>query len=175
MSYTRLLFWFALFFPALSQAQEYEFETYETFDGFAEKHLEDLNPDTTYVINFWATWCGPCVKELPYFEALHAMSAEPTRSSPIGGASSKASPIKVTLVTIDLPMAYENSLLPFLERNNLHAEVVGLMDGDANAWIDRIDPRWSGAIPITLFIKNGKTHFHEKAYHSLEELVADLP
>lgn len=142
-------------------AQDFHFTTFETFDGFAERHLENLHPDTTYVINFWATWCGPCVKELPYFEELHAFA--------------KTQPIHVTLVTIDLPMAYESSLLPFLQKQNLQAEVVGLLDGDANAWIDRIDPRWSGAIPITLFLKKGERHFYEKAYHSLEELTADLP
>ena len=26
--------------------------------------------DTTYVINFWAMWCKPCVEELPYFETI---------------------------------------------------------------------------------------------------------
>jgi thiol-disulfide isomerase/thioredoxin len=29
------------------------------------------NSDTTYVVNFWATWCKPCVAELPEFEKLH--------------------------------------------------------------------------------------------------------
>jgi thiol-disulfide isomerase/thioredoxin len=39
--------------------------------------LDDLDKriangkDTTYVINFWATWCSPCVAELPNFEKLH--------------------------------------------------------------------------------------------------------
>jgi len=80
----------------------------------------------------------------------------------------------VTLVTIDLAMAYEESLLPFLEKKNLQAEVVGLLDGDANAWIDRIDASWTGAIPGTLFLKNGEKQFYEKAYHSLKELKADL-
>ncbi|MFK8058378.1 MAG: TlpA disulfide reductase family protein [Saprospiraceae bacterium] len=155
-----VLFVFLLFASAYAEAQKYDFATYEAFDGFAEKHLENLHPDTAYVLNFWATWCGPCVKELPYFEELHAFA--------------KTAPVKVTLVTIDLPMAYESSLLPFLRKQNLQAEVVGLRDGDANSWIDRIDPSWSGAIPITLIIKNGKTSFYEKAYHSLDELQADI-
>lgn len=165
---------FALLLPAYLQAQDYDFATYETFDGFAEKHLENLHSDTTYVINFWATWCGPCVKELPYFEELHTQSTAQVSTS-VSEAFAKTVPVKVTLVTIDLPMAYESSLLPFLQKHQLQAEVVGLLDGDANAWIDRIDPSWSGAIPITLFIKSGKTYFYEKAYHSLEELKADLP
>ena len=160
--------------PAKTVEQPFDFATYETFAGFAEKHLENLDPDTTYVLNFWATWCAPCVKELPYFEELHALSVA-QGSTPESGAFAKTQPIKVILVSMDLPMSYEKSLLPFLAKKNLQAEVVGLRDGDANSWIDKVDPRWSGALPITVYIKNGNRHFYDKAYHSLEEIKADLP
>ena len=139
------------------------FPTYDRFDAFAAAHLHDRHPDTTYVLNFWATWCGPCVEELPYFEALHAK------------ATAEGLPLKVTLVTIDLPMAYERSLLPFLAERQLRSEVVGLLDGDANAWIDQVDASWSGAIPVTLFLRGDERHFRAKPYHSLRDLEADLP
>ena len=58
---------------------------YEDFEDFAP--LLELNNDTVYVINFWATWCGPCVEEMPYFEQLHARMAE--------------KPVKVLLVSMD--------------------------------------------------------------------------
>lgn len=149
--------------PAQTQDGPYAFTTYEAFDDFAAAHLAPRSADTTYVVNFWATWCGPCVKELPYFEQLHAAGQH------------EGQPVHVTLVTIDLAMAYETSLLPFLEKQQLQAEVVGLRDGDANAWIDRVDPSWSGAIPITVFLRGEQRTFFEKAYHSYAELVADLP
>ena len=150
----------------LAQAEApgaYAFPTYEHFDDFAADYLAGGHPDTTYVVNFWATWCGPCVKELPYFEQLHA------------SAQADGLPVRVTLVTIDLPMAYDSSLLPFLAERNLRAEVVGLRDGDANAWIDRVDPDWSGAIPVTIVRRGDATAFYEKAYHSYDELLNDLP
>jgi len=70
---------------------------YKTFDDFEPILHQDT--DTTYVVNFWATWCGPCVKELPYFEALHK--------------SYKNQPVKVVLVSLDFEKHIVRKLLPF--------------------------------------------------------------
>ena len=49
-----------------------------TFEAFPVYNFSELEPllnkvdNKTYVVNFWATWCAPCVKELPYFEQLNA-------------------------------------------------------------------------------------------------------
>lgn len=42
---------------------------YEKFEDFEKSII--IEDDNVYVINFWATWCAPCIKELPYFEKLH--------------------------------------------------------------------------------------------------------
>ncbi len=110
---------------------------YEKFD--------DLNPrlsvqnDTTYVINFWATWCKPCVQELPYFEQLHT--------------AYNGKKVKVILVSLDFSRQLESKLLPFVQERQLKPEVIALIDSDYNAWIDRISPDWSGAIPVTIVRK----------------------
>jgi len=94
--------------------------------------------DTTYVINFWATWCAPCVKELPYFEKLNQKYTDKK--------------VKVILVSQDFSKQLEKKLKPFLEKNKLQSEVLVLIDPDANSWIDKVNPAWSGAIPATVII-----------------------
>lgn len=108
--------------------------------------------DTTYVVNFWATWCGPCVKELPFFENLHLNSAGTNR--------------KVLLVTLDFVTQLESKVIPFLQEKQLKSEVL-LMDEDKpNQWIPRVSEEWSGALPATLFVNTQKKtrHFHEGSF-----------
>ena len=97
---------------------------YETFDEL--DHIFQFENDTTYLINFWATWCGPCVKELPYIESVNKKYRN------------KA--FKTILVSLDMRRKLESKLVPFLNENKIESEVVVLLDGKANDWIDRVDP-----------------------------------
>lgn len=125
------------------------------FDNYAALEKAVLNDDkTTYVVNFWATWCGPCVKELPHFEQLNSENKK----------------VKVVLVSLDFKDQYESKLLPFLKKKSIASEVVLLTDKDYNAWLPQVDKDWSGSIPATLIIKNGKKVFAEKMFSSYEEL-----
>ncbi|MGG7036549.1 MAG: TlpA disulfide reductase family protein [Flavobacterium sp.] len=125
------------------------------FDNYAilEKDiLSDKN--TTYVVNFWATWCAPCVKELPYFEKLNSENKN----------------IKVVLVSLDFKNQFESRLLPFLKTKKINSEVVLLTDKDYNTWLPIVDKDWSGSIPATLIIKKEKRVFVEKSFSSYDEL-----
>lgn len=135
-------------------------KVYETYDDLQVGVFDKMSPDTTYVVNFWATWCVPCVKELPYFEELNAMYQD------------KA--FKQYLVSLDDPKKIESKLLPFIQKKNILSEVILLADGKAHKWIDKVDPSWSGAIPITLIYKNGEKLFYEQDFHSVEELEEEL-
>ena len=131
---------------------------YEDFDDLA--YIFQQQTDTTYIINFWATWCKPCVEELPYFEEL-------TKKY-------QGEKVKVILVSLDFKKQLETKLVPFLKEHQIQSEVMVLLDPDANAWVDQVDPSWSGAIPITLVYKNKERAFYEESfedYAALEKIV----
>lgn len=140
-------------------SQQTDIKVYDDFDVF-EKEWLNWHSDTTLVLNFWATWCKPCVKELPYFEALNQIKSE--------------LPLKVVLVSIDKKSDIENRLKPFLAKREMTTEVVLLAAGGAHIWIDKIDPSWSGAVPATLILRKDKKEFYEKEFESYEDLLATV-
>jgi thiol-disulfide isomerase/thioredoxin len=116
----------------------------------------NIKSDTTYVINFWATWCKPCIKELPHFDNLEK--------------TFEGKKIKVLLVSLDFKRQLETTLRPYLEKNGVVSEVVLIDEPDYNSWIDKVDPSWSGAIPATLILNNrtGVRNFYEQEFTSEE-------
>lgn len=117
--------------------------------------------DTTYLINFWATWCRPCVQELPYFEKIaHDYAGQK---------------IKVVLVSLDFAKDLEDRVVPFVERMRLQSTVWLLNEPDANSWIEQVDSGWSGALPATLIINqsHAKRVFFEKAL-TYDDLAREL-
>jgi len=127
------------------------------FDGL--KPMLDISDDTLRIFNFWATWCVPCVKELPYFEEVNAEYA--------------SQKVKVVLVSLDFIEDLETALIPFMKKHELGSQVLLLDDPDANRWIPMVDPGWDGAIPVTLFRQGGQSSFiaHSVTY---EELVNEM-
>ncbi|MDX2429353.1 MAG: TlpA disulfide reductase family protein [Bacteroides sp.] len=110
--------------------------------------ITSLDTDTTYVINFWATWCSPCIKEIGYFEELYQ--------------ASQGKKLKVILLSLDFPDRSETQLLPFLRKRSIKAPVRLMTNLDYNSWIDLVDSTWSGAIPATLIYNKDKRIFLEQ-------------
>lgn len=127
------------------------------YDEFVKlEPLFNQKSDTTYVINFWATWCKPCVEELPYFEKLNT--------------ALQGQKVKVILVSLDFPRQLDSKLVPYVNENELKSEVIALTDGDFNKWIDKVSPQWTGAIPVTVIYNAQKRHFVGEQFPNYEEL-----
>ncbi len=122
------------------------------FNQFEPLIYTDSNK--TYLINFWAMWCAPCVKELPYIEQFAAKHPD----------------VEVILVSLDFPKDIETKLKPFLKKKKISSKVVLLDDPDSNTWIDKIDPNWSGAIPFTIMFNKDERLFYERSFENLEDL-----
>lgn len=118
--------------------------------------------DSVYVINFWATWCAPCVKEIPAFEELNAKYS--------------SNKVKVLLVSLDFPNQVESRVLPFMDRMNIQSQVILLDDPYSNRWIGKVSEEWSGAIPATVIYSSGFRGFYERefTFEELEEIIKPL-
>lgn len=117
--------------------------------------------DTTYVVNFWATWCGPCVEELPYFERLNNENAK--------------NPLKVILMSLDFKSKLKTDVIPFVAKHQIKSEVYVVNETDQQKMIDRVDKKWSGALPATLILNTSKKvrSFHERTF-TYEQLTKTI-
>ncbi len=132
-----------------------------TLDGLQQ--LIQAEKEKIQVLNFWATWCGPCIKELPLLEKLQADFKE----------------VRVRLVSMDMDLDPDpDKVRKFVLRKKIHSEVLILNEKNPGQWIDRLDKNWSGALPATLVVnnKNGKRKFVERELHEgeLEKLIAEV-
>ncbi|MFY0603403.1 MAG: redoxin domain-containing protein [Flavobacteriaceae bacterium] len=123
------------------------------------KPLLHLKTDKTYVVNFWATWCAPCVKELPYFEKINKEYQDKN--------------IEVILVSLDFPEKVSTKLIPFINDKELKSRVVLLNDENEQFWINDISKKWTGALPATLIYNKDKREFYETSftYETLENKI----
>lgn len=121
------------------------------------KPLLEKKDGKTYVVNFWATWCAPCVKELPDFEKLNKAYASKN--------------VEVLLVSLDFPKQVDKKLIPFIVKKNIQSKVVLLDDINEDVWIKAIDENWTGAIPATIIYNKNKRKFYEQSftYNTLEQ------
>ena len=139
-------------------SQKWSLEDIRVYDAFEElAPLINASDNEVHIVNFWATWCKPCVAELPYFEALLDE----------GGLDN----VRITLVSLDFKHQIGTKLLDFLNEHSIRADVVVLTDGNSNAYIDKVDESWEGSIPATIFLKGDKRLFFEKSFHSVKELT----
>lgn len=161
-----LLFWIAtasfaqdMAYPVPNKIVEAGGQSIGSYDFTAFERFLHLGGDKTYVINFWATWCQPCVKELPHFEQLREAYGKQG--------------VEVILVSLDMSRQIESRLLPFIRKKGLKSKVIYLQNTDSGDWIGQVDPSWSGALPATVIYNKGRRKFFERSF-TYEELEAEL-
>ncbi|MBK7763633.1 MAG: TlpA family protein disulfide reductase [Bacteroidetes bacterium] len=128
------------------------------------KLLRNSKTDTTYVLNFWATWCMPCIEELPVFEDINKKFTNEK--------------VKVILVSLDHIKKMDITLQPYIDKKGITTEVVLLNEPDFNSWIDLVDKKWEGSIPCTVIFNTSKKFYQlierQVSEQELEEIIQSL-
>ncbi len=149
----------ALSFSLISNAQNVKVIKVPELESMIQNEEEGIT-----IINFWATWCKPCVMEMPYFETLNH--------------SSDYQEATVLFISLDFVENLETKVKKFIKKKNIKSDVFLLDNIDYNSWIDKVDKSWSGAIPATLIIhgKSGKRKFYESEFKKgeLEKVVDEF-
>ena len=120
----------------------------ETSSQTIEKwKIEDLEKyiaksDTPVIVSFWATYCVPCIKEIPYFQEVVAKY--------------KNNGVKLLLVSLDFKESFPDKISSFANKKKFTSTIVWLDETNADYFCPKVDSKWSGVMPATLFINNKK-------------------
>jgi len=106
------------------------------------------------VVNFWASWCGPCIREIPWFEK--------------SVAAFKDQKVKLLLVSMDFAEDYPKVIADFAKKNKYTSTIVWLNETNADLFCPKIDQQWDGAIPVTLMV-NKKNNYRKFFAQQLPE------
>lgn len=158
---------FAFLFVVFTNVQAQQ--TQPVLELITPEELQNLvhqNDDVLYVVNYWATWCSPCVREIPGFMNVHKQYENDNN-------------FKMILVSLDAKRLLDTKVKRFVERHNIDTDVYVLDDTGSSTIevLKAIDSNWYGEIPATLFYKNGeKLKFHKGSMtqYELEDLVDDF-
>lgn len=150
----RLLFLFVLMSFSTAFSQDLPVYNFEEFEPLLHKQ-----EDKVYVINFWATWCRPCVKEMPAFNQLYEKYHHQN--------------VEILLVSLDFGKDLQSRIRAFKNSHHVQSNIIILDDPDSNSWINKVNKDWSGAIPATLIYNKKKRNFYEQSF-DFEELEEEL-
>ncbi|MDP9187614.1 MAG: TlpA family protein disulfide reductase, partial [Actinomycetota bacterium] len=139
--------------PALAAVREQANELLDGGDEAFQQRLDQLQ-GTPVVVNKWASWCGPCRLEFPYFQSQATERGSEVAFLGVGGNDSEAA---LATFLEQLPLPYPTYVDPDLE---IAKELGGLTQAfPATAFYDS-----SGEL---VFTYNG-------SYTSEEDLAADI-
>ena len=143
-----------LSFSCLKAQDTKPFLPYITADELSKRFI--VSGDSVLLVNFWATWCKPCVAELPFIEKFAKENTDKK--------------LKVLLVSFDFKNTIDTRLKNFIQNKGIQSEVVVIDQTNADTWMPKIEKRWGGAIPISLLYTKDKKSFGNREFESYEDL-----
>jgi thiol-disulfide isomerase/thioredoxin len=106
--------------------------------GEVEEYIK--KSDHPVLVSFWATWCAPCVEEIPWLqEAVEKY---------------KNDSVELVLVSLDFASYFPKKIIDFIKEKKFKATFLWLDETNADIFCPRIDPKWDGTIPVTLLVNN---------------------
>lgn len=119
----------------------------ESYKTLISTHGSDI-----LVVNYWATWCGPCVEELPHFVAVSKQNPE--------------SRVRFVGLSLDMPKQVDSVVVPFLEKKGIPYANFLLDADDPDVFIGMVSEDWTGAIPATII--------YDRAGNKISEHLTEL-
>lgn len=108
------------------------------------------------IVNFWATTCNPCIKEIPYMQSI--------------SNSYQNKQVELLLVSMDAPAAYPDKLMVFARENQITSSIIyPESDTVTGNFYKLMDKSWSGGIPASIFINN-----HSRYRRFFDRQLTDL-
>lgn len=114
--------------------------TLESIDLEGVAKLAKNETDKLTVVNLWATWCGPCVTELPELVTMNRMY--------------RSRKFRLVTISLDDP-SKKDEALKVLQEKHVAAKNYVLSTSDRDAFADALDKEWPGPVPYTLIIAPG--------------------
>ena len=146
-----LLLLIILFFPFCSPAQEVKKINSEGLQRLIQES------DHPLVIGFWATWCEPCLHEIPWLQ--EAVAKDSTGKT------------ELILLSFDLPTSFPNKITNFIKNKGYKASFYWLEQPVPPSFFPQINTRWEGNIPSSLWINN-QTRYKRFYGRQITELQA---
>ncbi len=121
-------------------------------------HIQSFEGDKPVLVNFWATWCVPCVEEFPYIMELKEKYGDQ---------------FELVFVSGDFEEAKDDAL-EFLKEQNVQFTTY-YKTGKDNEFIQTVSDTWSGALPYTvIYSKDGSVSSAWEGKAEFEEFESEL-